>query len=367
MALIMTNPLNTCASEQNNQQAQQESPTSTAETNVPVKKKFRLLIAIAKLLVLILVIVWITLQLQKSWTEILAYAWTPRWSWLIASGLFYLCGYFPASLFWYLSLCWLGQKPNFFKSILAYYSSQLGKYVPGKAMVVVIRTGMIVSERVRVSVAAVSVFYETLTMMGSGAFIGALIVFFFFRENAVFSLIALGVAVCSVTPLLPPLFVRVLKVLKVGKNDPNVQEALKNLKYRHLIIGFALMTVLWVFFGLSLWAVIRGIGVEPGPLLDSLPRYIASVSLATSLGFVVVISPGGLGVREMLLSKLLIPFFSLILGNPVNSAFNIAPEALATIISILQRIISIIAEVLTFLIMAICYVCLKKRRPNQNQ
>ena len=317
----------------------------------PSKKRFQLWIKIGKLVVLTLVVVWLVLQLKKSWAEVLKYDWNPQWGWLTASGGFYLCGFFPAACLWFLSMRWLGQKPVFFNSVLAYYASQLGKYAPGKAMVIVIRAGMIASDSVSPSVAAVAVFYETLTMMGAGAFIGSLIVFFFFRENTFYSLIALGVAACSIAPLLPPVFSRALKILKVGKNDPKVEEAIKNLRVGHLALGVLLTSILWLFFGLSLWAVVQGVGLNAGSLFDNLPRYVASVSLATSFGFVVLISPGGLGVREALLSALLTPYFALILSNPDNAAFHLKPEALATLVSLVQRIVSIIAEVSIYVVL----------------
>lgn len=344
-----------------------ENSTRTPRMSAPKRKRFRALIFLIKLAVFLLVVLWIILQLKKSWVEILNYNWSPKWEWLFLSGLFYLCGFFPAAILWFLSLRWLGQSPNFFGAIFAYYSSQLGKYVPGKAMVVVIRTGMIASEAVNVGVAAASVFYETLVMMGSGAFIGALIVFFYFRENAFFSWIALVFALCSITPLLPPIFSRILLILKIGKNDANIQRSLKNLKYRTLIIGLALTSILWLFWGLSLWAVIKGVGVDPGSLAKSLPRYIASVSLAMSLGFVVIVSPGGLGIREAILSKLLIPYFTTLLHSPVNVAFTMAPGALATIVSLLQRIISILAELTVFVLLYAYRIWLKpkKRRGNE--
>ncbi len=364
----MSEPVNVSSSEKAPSQRTNDSSSlnpasddaSVVRQPAPASGKRKLIIKTIKLVVLALVLLWIGRQLQKSWTEISLSEWNPHWGWLVASGFFYLCGFFPAALFWFLSLRWLGQKPDFFNSILAYYSSQLGKYVPGKAMVVVIRTGMIASNSVRASVAAASVFYETLTMMGSGAFFAAIIVFFCFREHVSYSLMALGVAGISLVPLAPPIFVKILKILKIGKGDPHVQTALQNLKYRYLALGFGLMAILWIFFGLSLWAAIQGVGVTPHPLMETLPRYIASVSLAMTLGFVVLISPGGLGIREAVLSTLLIPYFTILLSEPVNSSFTLQPEALSTIISLLQRVVSIIAEASVFALMALVGVLRKK-------
>ena len=51
--------------------------------------------------------------------------------------------------------------------------SHLGKYVPGKAMVVVVRAGMVVPFGARASTAAIATFYETLVMMAAGGLIAA--------------------------------------------------------------------------------------------------------------------------------------------------------------------------------------------------
>ena len=334
--------------------------TNAGETVSNKKKWIKRCVAVLKLVVLALIFLWIGRQLQKSWADIAQYEWRPRYSWIVLSGIFYIVAFLPSATLWYLSLRWFGQEPGYWDSIKAFYLSQLGKYVPGKAMVVIIRADSIAGPKVRASIAAVSVFYETLTMMGSGAFIAALIVLCLFRQHWFFSCMALGVAVASCVPLLPPVFVRILKLLRIGANDPQVQESLRSLKYSCLIKGFALTSVLWLFFGLSLWAAICGIGIVPQPLLTALPRYVSVGALAMALGFAVPISPGGLGIREAVLSALLIPYFVVILQYPENESFSIAPEALATIVSLLQRIVSIFAEVAAVALLFAAVPAIKK-------
>ena len=55
----------------------------------------------------------------------------------------YLVGLLPAGLFWWRVLWVLGQKTRFLDTMRAYYIGHLGKYVPGKAMVVVLRAGLL--------------------------------------------------------------------------------------------------------------------------------------------------------------------------------------------------------------------------------
>jgi len=53
------------------------------------------------------------------------------------AGAAYFFGFLPAAWFWYRVLNWLGQEVSFFRALRAYCIGQLGKYVPGKAWVVI--------------------------------------------------------------------------------------------------------------------------------------------------------------------------------------------------------------------------------------
>ncbi len=348
--------------------SRQTSPKSVPKIGAGAsfrKKTIKLGIKIVKLFVFFLVVAWIARQFQKSWLEIVQYEWNPQYCWLILSGFFYLLAFLPSASFWFLALRWLGQKPNYWLAVKSFYFSQLGKYVPGKALVVIIRSDMISGPNVRPSIAAVGVFYETLTMMGSGAFLAALIVLCCFREHWLLSSLALGVAFVSLIPITPPVFVKILNILRIGKNDPLVQESLKRLKFNYLVKGFLLTSILWLFFGLSLWTSILGLGLTPRPFWNAAPLYISVVALAMTLGFAVPISPGGLGIREAVLSALLIPYFTLILNEPDNADWSISPEATAAIVSLVQRITSILAElsfVILVFVVSVIYKCFANRK-----
>ncbi|MBQ1277428.1 MAG: flippase-like domain-containing protein, partial [Thermoguttaceae bacterium] len=265
-----------------------ESAPSSQRSRFPWKKR---LVATAKFFLFALVVAWIANRLAKDWTEISRYDWRPRPGWLLASGLFYLAAYLPSAYFWRLSIRWLGGAPGVFSAFKAFYVSQLGKYVPGKALVVVVRSALVASDKTKASVAAVCVFYETLTTMATGAFLSALIVAVYFREHWLYSALALLTAVCVGLPLLPPIFVRILSILRVGKNDPTLQERFRALTWRSLLVGVGLSSVLWLFFGLSLWAAIGAIGVAVGSFWSSAHLLVAASALAVVFGFAVAVAP----------------------------------------------------------------------------
>ena len=95
--------------------------------------------------------------------------------WLVVSGVCYVTGMLPSALFWNRVLRLMEQRPKLWNALRAWYVSQPGKYVPGKFMVVLLRTTLIRPDGVNTTVAVTSSFVETLTMMSIGAVLGAVI------------------------------------------------------------------------------------------------------------------------------------------------------------------------------------------------
>jgi hypothetical protein len=270
--------------------------------------------------------------LVKAWEQIGQQQWELHFGWLALAGVLYLLGMLPAGLFWYRVLRVLGQEAQLGETLRAYYIGHLGKYVPGKVMVVVIRAGMIRSHRVHAGVAAASVFVETLTMMAVGACIAAGIIATMLYDESLMLWTALGLMLVAGLPTVPPVFRRLARLAGVGKSDPTTAENLSKLGYGTLLLGWLLMGVVWLATGCSLWAVFRALGVELG-LWEHLAGYTAAVSLAMVAGFLSLI-PGGLGVRDLILLKLIVTLFG-------ESGVT---EAIATVTSALLRLVWLVAE-----------------------
>jgi uncharacterized membrane protein YbhN (UPF0104 family) len=230
--------------------------------------------------------------------------------WVLMAAAIYGVGLLPMWWFWRRTLHAFGQKPTIISSMRAYFIGHLGKYVPGKAMVVVLRTSFIRGAEVDTTVAALSVFVETLTMMAVGAFLAAAILFVQFSDQMLLQALALLLMLATGVPLLPPLFRHLVRRLQVARVNPDVDRLLQGLTYKLMGLGIVACTVGWGLLGLSLWATLQAM-----PLLTPLeslwheaPRLTASVSLATVAGFLSLL-PGGLGVREWVLNELLAPTF----------------------------------------------------------
>lgn len=255
--------------------------------------------------------------------------------WWIGAIAVYVVTMFLSCLFWYRVLIALGQQPRLGQTMLAFFASQLGKYVPGKAMVVVIRTDLIRGEHVRTAPAAVSVFVETLTWIFVGSAIASLLLIFQFQDQIVLQITAAVLTVVAGVLTWPAVFRRI--AIKLGAaRGLNAATLFRGLNLSTMVYGWGVMALAWCFNGLSLWMVLRGLpGTDVG--VSDFPLTLACVSLATVAGFVSLI-PGGIGVRELVMIPLLGARF-----DPVT----------AVVAAVVIRLVWLAAEVLTS---AIIYV-----------
>jgi glycosyltransferase 2 family protein len=246
--------------------------------------------------------------------------------WLIGSGLLYLAGLSAFGWFYERILRASSTPVALLPALRAYLVSHLGKYVPGKAMVVVIRAGMVVPFGARASTAAIATFYETLMMMAAGGLIAAVgfapavgsspleinlpvwgrFELFVYRLAA---LSGLGSGLAFLVLVLPPVFARLTALVSLP--IPGIgPEAMPRLTGRLLVQGLFWSSGGWVLLGLSQLAVVRAFDPEGAQTLLAAglaPVVIASVALATVAGFLVAVLPGGLGVREGVLMSALAP------------------------------------------------------------
>ncbi len=260
----------------------------------------------AKILIIVLVVIGVSYTFNKALRDIEKEGFSLAsvdFRWMIGAGLAYLVGIAPSWLFWHRTMHALGQSPTLWESFRAYYMSHLGKYVPGKAMVVLIRTGAVRSERTDTTVAALCVFVETLTMMAVAAFVGGATLCFFYRDKPVLLLLAAGLMIAAGAPTIPPVFRKIIRVLRINRLKPDIDTALEGLSYRHMLTGWITIALGWLLIGFSMWLSLGALPDGPPPIAD-FPLLLACLSLSLVAGFVSFI-PAGVGVREVITSELL--------------------------------------------------------------
>lgn len=303
------------------------SPVASARS--PIRR----LAAITARLLVVAVIVWgVHRTFQSAVEQLHEQGWSLRQlhtGWLLAAAACYALGQLPSGVFWFRVLRVMGQMPHLGETLRAYYIGHLGKYVPGKAMVIVLRAGLIRSQRVTGTVAAVSVFVETLTMMAVGAFVAGAIIAVLFRHQTMLLAGALAIMVAAGLPTAPPLFRRIIRLLGVARGNAGIEAQIASINYRTLLAGWCGVAGGWALTGLSLWATLRGGGYGGVQPARELLVCVAAAALAVVAGFVSLI-PGGALVREAVLLELLAPTFG---------------QAAALVAAVLARLVWLLSEV----------------------
>ena len=264
-----------------------------------------------------------------------------RWTslsvgWLIVAGLAYLAGMIPCWWFWHRVLHAMGARPRYRETLPAFYIGHLGKYFPGKALVVVIRTALIRGPRVDTLVATISVFVETLTMMAVGALVAAGLLLTTTADAWLFWL-ALALFCLAGIPTLPPVFRQVVRIISVRRGYEHVAQVVNALRLPLLASGWITIAGGWFLMGLSLWAVLQSMApaTELSQAMHLAPAQTlilltATVGLALVAGFLSLL-PGGIGVRELVVTTLLVPVYG---------------ELSAILSAVLMRITWLLAELI---------------------
>lgn len=243
--------------------------------------------------------------------ELDPYPFALRLQFLLPAGVFYLLAHCCWGGFWVRLLRSQGVRVSLLVGLRAYFFSQFGKYVPGKAWVILMRVAMLRDAVGGKPLAvAVTATYETLTSMAAGAFIAVLLLPWLevlpevVSRNIVFVFAIAGLPV--VLALLNKVAARRMARLR-GPDAPPLPSAPLLLLAQGLLQG----AVGWCLLGLSLMLTVQAVSPEPPAWrTDAYLPDLAAVALSYVAGFVVLVAPGGIGVRELVLEYALRPQFA---------------------------------------------------------
>ncbi|TWT37553.1 hypothetical protein KOR34_25060 [Posidoniimonas corsicana] len=226
----------------------------------------------------------------------------------VASGAVYALAFLPMGLYWRRVLQAWGQPSGLGPVVQAYYLGHLGKYVPGKALVVVLRTGSLRAAGGQTAAIAASVFVETLTLMALGGVLSGVLLTiprFAAGQPAWLVVVAFGLAAGSLLPICPPVMNRLIAFYEARRQDAPAAEP-HRLSWGLFAAGWLAAAVTWCGLGASLWLAVRS--CLPGFEL-SINHWLAcllAAALPVVAGFLSLI-PGGLLVRDGLMVALLTP------------------------------------------------------------
>ncbi|MDR3639147.1 MAG: hypothetical protein P4L84_35405 [Isosphaeraceae bacterium] len=304
-------------------------------------------------IVLGLLVLWaVGRHMVRTWYDLRRHGESVRLDpgWMAGGAVLYLAGLSAFGLFYGRILVASPTPVAYFPALRAYLISHLGKYVPGKAMVVVMRAGLLTAYGARPATAAFAALYETLTMMAAGGFVAT--AGFLMRPLPLLNVpigqgrvvpmsllfLSLGLGIGFLVLVEPRVFPRLSRLISVP--FPGVgPDALPHFSQRLLAEGMGWSVAGWGLLGLSQVAVIRSI-VPGGAPVSTWPLVVASVALATVAGFAVAIFPGGLVVREGVLMATLVPVvgtdLAVVSALALRLAWVVGEVAIAAVLSLVR-------------------------------
>lgn len=180
----------------------------------------------------------------------------------------------------------------------AWFSSQLGRYIPGKVWLFAGRAGFLKSRGMSAGRAAATTVYELFFSMASVGFISLMAVLFS-PDMLSGGTARAAAAFAGGSLLLLPMLHPVQKFVCRRKGIPH--DTLPSGSTALRVTG--IFTLLWLARGAALYLLLRGVGIAP---LDVF-RSLAAAPLSWLAGYIVIFVPGGLGVREAAAAALAAP------------------------------------------------------------
>jgi uncharacterized membrane protein YbhN (UPF0104 family) len=259
-------------------------------------------------------------------------------SWLVPAAVLYLLAFSVCALYWRRLLVHLGQQPPVVATLRAYFIGQLGKYVPGKALALLLRAFLIRRSGVSAGLAGMTAFYEVLVTMAGGAVVAALLFLALagfapgipnsaawrqlwltfldaLRDKTVPSapphpgtivVISAGLSALLLAPIVPRFFNRM--AIRLSLPFRHQSGAPPPIRLSYLLEGLLLTSLTWPMLGSGLALALQAIpGAEPSWDIRTLVHLTAVMALSYVAGFTVLIAPGAMGVREVFLVLLLTP------------------------------------------------------------
>lgn len=272
------------------------------------------------------------------------------WKYLVAAGLVSQLSWLPSTWFWQKLIELLGDRPvSRYPLIRAYFCGSLGKYVPGKAAVILIRSALARSHGVTFVRASIASIVEAGAVMLVGCVVTVVFTATIIppdalpkwiaeavpRESVSWGslLIAVVILVFAMPIVAVPanwIFFKIARIVEERTGLKSVEEnsatsetpddqkpgndqlteatdsTIGRLAWQFLVAASLMFALSWGGHGLGLLLVLRSMN----PDIMTVDAWIISTAAAaagTSIGFFAVFAPGGLAVREGLIITLLAP------------------------------------------------------------
>src|SRR3989440_3993887 len=283
----------------------------------------------------IIILALVVYQVKKNWADLTAYTFQLN-PWLLALAfLGFMLQELSYGLIWRTVLERLGSDLGLRTCLRIYLASEFVRYIPGNVWHVLTRILWVGKYGVSRPVAFASMAIELITKLAAGILVFSISLLFWQDIGKVGSLLRgslldiLGVA--SIIALFIGLHPRILNgVLNWALRRMKREPIQLTLRYSHILFITLAWCVSWIVAGTAFYILL--LALWPAAPFVAWPICIGIYAIAWDIGFVSFITPSGLGIRE----AAIVALFALALPLPAG---------LASIMALLSRLVSTLAEV----------------------
>jgi glycosyltransferase 2 family protein len=283
----------------------------------------------------------------------------PRVEWLIPAAILYLLAYTVWGRYYVTLLRNQGATVATATGLRAYFISQMGKYVPGKVLVIVIRIAMLGKIGISRTAVGITAVYESLVWGGAGAAVGILLLPPSLWDGLRAELQARGGNLPAMDRfwLILPLVAAPIGLVGLNRFVNRVNRwrkgadaaQLPRVKLHMVVFGLLFDSIGWLILGGSLLMTLRGLQPNAGPLtFDDYFNLVSIAAIAYVLGFAAFFMPAGVGVRDIALQLLLAVELRSQLGANVAAA---QLDAFAAMLAVMFRLMGTAMELITAALM----------------
>ncbi len=258
-------------------------------------------------------------MLYQRWQELPVEMLEPSWGRAGVAIALLLISSASSALQWRRTLRALGHPLSVVDALCIHFFSQVGKYLPGRVLLVVGKVMLATRQGLPVQAVTASVLYEQAFFLMSGA-LSALV----FTGLASADLIGLNrpivLAVCfaGFALLHPAAMGQIIRGVRWASRSDLAVPALSYGATLRLLVGYCLP---WFLSCCAFFVFVTSFTpIE----LRAFPDMAAAVVLSTILGLVSLFAPAGLGVREAALTALLSVYFPLPVSVAIALGFRLA-------------------------------------------
>lgn len=256
--------------------------------------------SVLQALVVVVVLAFWAQTLASNWQELSSFSWQVSWPWLLASLAVLVVQMILLASIWWRALWLMGAPVGWRLATALWLKTQIARYVPGGIWDVAGRLALGNEAGISVRAMSASIVLEmAMQVLSASVF---LVVALMMRADAAANLylpLAALVLAASFVVLLPPVFRRLINWgLRLLKREPLEIRA----TYGDMLLLFGARLTGHLMLGVGFVLFARGMTAITW---QQAPAMIAAYVSAWLIGFLAVVAPMGIGVREGVLALLL--------------------------------------------------------------